>query len=348
MSVKGGEGPPNARVMLVGEAFGETEERTGTPFAGASGLELNRILHDAGIMRSECYVTNLINARPPANNLDLWVPVTKNKITSDMVKVKDRFVKPIVKEGYESLIREIGLVRPRVIVALGNTALWALTGERSIVKWRGSLLQHLGSGIRCVPTYHPAAVLRNWEWRNIAVHDLRRAARELAGSNATAPKYNFRLKPSFDLVVKTLQDLLARADLDLQPLWIDFDIETVLGHIRCFAITWSVEDALCIPLMEHGLGGTYWSAEEEGRIIWRVYKLLTHPNVRVRGQNLLYDFQYTYRHWHFVPTLGQDTMLSHHVLWAGLPKSLAFQASLYSPFYQFWKDLGRESGKAGE
>lgn len=351
MAVLSGDGPPEAKIMLVGEAFGETEERTGTPFAGASGLELNRILHDAGILRSECYATNLVNARPPANNLDIWIPPTKNRVTSDMVRVRDKFVKPIVREGYESLLREIALVKPELIIALGGSALWALTGQQSIVKWRGSLLDFTGgpSPIRVLPTYHPAAVLRQWEWRNIMVHDLRRARRELIEGRTPEPQYNFLLKPSFGLVVKTLRDLTLRAESG-PPLWLDFDIETVCGHIRCFGLSWSREDALCIPLMSEFDREGYWMEEEEGKIIYLTYRLMTHPNVRIRGQNLLYDFQYTWKHWHFVPTLGQDTMISHHCLWAGMPKSLAFQASMYSPHYIYWKDLAKHDMdlKAGE
>ncbi|MFS2212853.1 hypothetical protein, partial [Kosakonia cowanii] len=66
-----------------------------------------------------------------------------------------------------------------------------------------------------------------------------------------------------------------------------------------------------------------------------------HPNVLVRGQNLLYDAQYTYRHWHFVPRVAQDTMISHHTMWAGLPKRLDFQASMYCDHYVYWKDEGK-------
>jgi hypothetical protein len=82
----------------------------------------------------------------------------------------------------------------------------------------------------------------------------------------------------------------------------------------------------------------YWSAEEEAYIIYKLYKLLTHKNVKIRGQNLLFDFQYVYRSWHFLPRFGQDSMISQHSCFAALPKSLAFIASMYSDFYVYWKD----------
>jgi DNA polymerase len=332
--------------MIVGEAFGETEERTGEPFAGSSGMELNRMLHDAGMMRSECYVTNVVNARPPANNLDLWMPATKSRVTHDMVQLRGRFVKPIFKEGYESLRREIDLVKPRLIIALGNAALWALADRRGILKWRGSLLRLDGDEAkqRVIPTIHPAAVLRQWEWRVIAVMDLRRARRELVDP-VDKPRFAFTIKPNLETVLGHLRDL--QAAVEVEPRWIDLDLETRAGHISCCGLAWSATEALCIPLMLRGSPDGYWLAEEEAKIVHALYRLLTHPNCWVRGQNLLYDCQYTYKHWHFIPNVKQDTMISHHTLWPGLKKSLDFQASMYCDYYVQWKpekEVWKEGG----
>ncbi|NEU94224.1 hypothetical protein G3N01_24010, partial len=79
----------------------------------------------------------------------------------------------------------------------------------------------------------------------------------------------------------------------------------------------------------------------EAELVYRLYKVLTHPRVKVRWQNGLYDAQYTYRHWHFVPRGAQDTMIAHHSAFCGLPKSLAFQASMYCDHYVYWKDDGK-------
>lgn len=335
-----GRGSPNAKFFIVGEAWGEEEERLGAPFMGRSGEELGRILQDAGIMASDCYYSNLVNARPPRNDLTLWIPDKKKNITSDMVEVRGKWVKPLVKEGFESLKKELALVNPKMVIAVGNSALWALTGRSAITKWRGSLLTTDVAGldpIPLVPTYHPAAVLRMREWRPIAVHDLARACREVA-SPTPRPNWNFILRPSLDQVLSLLGDLLRRAEGG-EALTLDFDIETVGGHIRCFGFSWSRVDAICIPLMLLDTTDSYWTAEEEAEIIWQFYRLVTHPRVGVRGQNLLFDFQYVYRHWHFIPNLAQDSMITHHVLWAGMPKALAFQASMYCQWYVYWKEI---------
>src|SRR3990167_9983799 len=99
-----GIGPIPARVMLVGEAWGENEERERQPFVGASGQELNKMLHEAQIMRSECYVTNVVNARPPNNYLGAWIAFKKKDITPAHRLLRDKWCLPIVHEGYAALL----------------------------------------------------------------------------------------------------------------------------------------------------------------------------------------------------------------------------------------------------
>ncbi len=320
--------------MIVGEAYGENEERTGIPFSGASGQELNRMLHEAGIMRSECYVTNVVNARPKNNDLGEWIAEKKKDITPKHTLHQGKWVLPIVLEGIERLRKEISLVRPNVIVAAGNLPMWALLGKWGILKMRGSTLL-TPEGIKLIPVVHPAAILRQWELRATAVLDLRRAARERLSRELKVPSWNFIINPTFSEACDVLSNLLSRADT--APYWLDFDLETKAGHISCTGLSWSLVDAICIPWMRRGDRDGRWSEVEESHLVYRLYQLLTHQNVWVRGQNLLYDCQYTYRHWHFVPNVKQDTMISHHTCFAGLKKSLDFQASMYCEYYVQWK-----------
>ncbi len=135
------DGPFDARIMLVGEAPGEQEVQKGVPFVGASGIELNKMLHEAGIMRSACFVTNVCRERPFQNKIENFIAFKKKDRTPAHVVLRDKWVLPVVKEGYLLLVREIELVKPNVIVAFGNVAMWALTGKWSITNWRGSLLE---------------------------------------------------------------------------------------------------------------------------------------------------------------------------------------------------------------
>jgi uracil-DNA glycosylase len=325
--------------MIVGEAPGENEERVGIPFVGAAGQELDRMLHEAKITRSECFVTNVCRVRPLGNKIDTLIAMRKKDITPQHVVMRDKYVMPVVLEGYELLKKEIALVQPNVIVALGNVALWALTGQWGVVKWRGSLLRvdWDAVGPKVIPTIHPSAVIREWSWRHIVIQDLRRVAAN-RGSRAyeNIPEWKFKIRPDFSTAMSTITGLLVRLDAG-ESLWIDFDLETKLGHIDCAGIAWSSAEALCIPLMSKQNKEGYWLEHEEACIVYALYILLTHKNVKVRGQNLLYDSQYTHRHWHFIPRVKQDTMISHHVAFAGLKKSLDFQASLYCQHYIQWK-----------
>lgn len=336
MSLPSGSGSPTARIMLIGDAYGSEEERRGEPFVGTSGQELNRMLQEAGILRSDCYVTNVVNSRPPQNDIEQWIPVKKKDVKSNYVFVRGKMVHPIVKEGLEQLEQEINLVGPELIITFGNTPLWALTGADGVMKWRGSLLQY--NGTHLVPTIHPTAVLRQWEFRSQAVHDLRRAARQLTAP-VKKPEWNFIVRPSYNRAVEAIQNLFTLADKG--ELWLDLDIETRHNHIACIGISWTKLDALVIPLMclENRYG--YWSEEEEAQLVFLLYKLFTHPNVKTRYQNGLFDMQYLHRYWHFIANHGQDTMLSQHSLFAGQKKSLAYQASLYCEHYVYWKDDGK-------
>jgi len=350
-----GDGPIPARIMLVGEAWGKEEDEQGIPFVGSSGQELNRMLHEAGIMRSECFASNVINHRPPDNNLGAWIAFKKKDRTAQHLPLGSNhplWALPIVHEGYRKLSAEIAAVQPNVIVAFGNLALWALTDRWGILKWRGSHLVHQpgfarrlpsDAGVtKVIPTIHPAAVLREWSNRSEVVQDLRRAAR--AGAEAGAwkpPARQYILRPSFDQVVLTLGALQRRLDAD-EELWLDFDIETRSHHIECFSLSWTRLDSICVPIMAYDGSEGYWSLEEETQIIWLLRKLLTHSLARVRWQNGLYDAQYTHRWWLFVPRGAQDTMISQHTIWSDKPKALHYQASIYADWYVYWKDEGKE------
>jgi DNA polymerase I-like protein with 3'-5' exonuclease and polymerase domains len=241
-----------------------------------------------------------------------------------------------VSEGLERLQKEIDLVKPSLIIPLGNLALWAVTRKWGIMDWRGS--QIIQSSCTVVPAYHPAAVLRQWSWRFITVHDLKRAKRSLAG--VTFPDYQFTARPTFGQVIDRLEAL--RADCDKGPTTLAVDIETRWGHIACLGIGWSRLEAICIPFMCSERREGYWSLEEEAAILPALARLLQHPNARVVGQNFLYDVQYIHRHFHFLPRFFSDTMLSHHVCFPGLPKALDFLSSLYCDYHLYWKADGKE------
>jgi len=179
---KGTRGPEKARILIVGEAYGATEERFEKPFMGESGNELKNMLKEAGVDPEECLYTNLINARPPDNNMKHFLFRTQEARDEKLTPFRGLYPKPILREAYDNLHRLILHVRPNIILCLGNWPLWAVTDrirvrngtkkERNngfklaggIDTYRGSMERSQASlgSIPVMSTYHPAAILRMW------------------------------------------------------------------------------------------------------------------------------------------------------------------------------------------
>ena len=134
-----GEGDPDADLMIVGEAPGEDEDLSGRPFVGRAGQLLDKVLASVEIEREEVYVTNLVKHRPPGN---------RNPRPEE------------IAARAPLLLEQIRLVRPQVIVPLGNVPTqWFLDTKEGITKLRGRWADW--HGVRVLPMYHPAYLLRN-------------------------------------------------------------------------------------------------------------------------------------------------------------------------------------------
>ena len=332
-------GPCPSSVLIVGEAPGAEEERLGSPFLGAAGLELNRMLGEVGLNRSDCFLTYLCRVRPPGGEISAFIPEKKKEITPAHVWLLGRMVLPPIIEGYNLLLREIELCKPKVIIALGNVAMWCLTEKWGIKFMRGSQL-FTGGDVPVIPTYAPMVVLRQWELRPVVMNDLRRAKRIVTNGVVPVPDYRFVTRPTFDTALSVLNNI--NGLLAQNPTTLSLDIETSGGHIVCLGIAWTPLDALCIPFSTNAGHQHYWPEWEEAQLVWMLYRVLTHPNARVIWQNGLFDSQYIYRHWHFLPRHHFDTMLGSHTCFSTMPKSLDFLASLYCEHYVQWKGAARE------
>lgn len=321
-----GAGPVPARIMIVGDFPGAEDTIRGLPFQGSAGAELRRMLADAGIPIEECYMTNLFNFRPASGSGEEYFDFKKKKPIGGICDAQKA-----------RLLVELDMVQPNIIICLGGLALWSFIGDSAISTWRGSMLTFQNR--KLIPTYHPSQIMRMWEWRAFAIRDLTRAAGEYKTKEYELRKYSFIVRPEYDAVMEQLWHLTARADSG--ELKLSVDLETRLGFMACIGIAWSQTSAMCIPLMcVESLEG-YWTAERELAITLAVRDLLTHPNVRVVGQNFLYDAQYFAKEHGYVPNLTDDTMFMQHTLFPGLPKGLDFLASMYCKDYTYWKAEGK-------
>jgi uracil-DNA glycosylase family 4 len=146
-----GEGNEHADIMFIGEAPGAEEDRTGRPFVGRAGQLLNKLLGHIKVKREDVFITNILKCRPP-NNRD---PLTEE-----------------VEECLPYLHRQIELIQPKIIVALGRIAAQNLLHTTSPLKQlREKLWQY--KGVNLIVTYHPAAILRNMGLLDTAIQDFK-------------------------------------------------------------------------------------------------------------------------------------------------------------------------------
>ena len=146
-----GSGNANADIMVIGEAPGADEDEQGLPFVGRAGQLLTKILESVELGRDDVYICNILKCRPPNNR------------------------KPLASETDQCepyLWKQIELIKPKFILALGLTAAnTLLKNKESMTQLRGRI--HDYQGIRTIVTYHPAALLRNPDWKKHTWEDVK-------------------------------------------------------------------------------------------------------------------------------------------------------------------------------
>ena len=195
-----GSGKRSAQLMIVGEAPGAREDDEHAAFVGPAGQLLTSLLEEVGISREECYITNVCKCRPPGN------------------RTPTRSEAKVCSNTY--LAKEIQRVRPKVILALGNTALQGVLGRSGITKYRGKVVE--ANGTMLTATFHPAAALRSPKYLPGLRADFRAVARLLRGdSNDGENSVPTRVR-----IVNSAQDLRWLYERISDSTECAFDLET--------------------------------------------------------------------------------------------------------------------------
>lgn len=325
MTIVPPRGPFPTDLMIVGEAPGRDEVAYRQPFIGQSGQELTRMLIDAELHPASIYFTNVFKIRPEGNRIEEFFTTKKLGEPSIPPCGAGKYL-PVDSTFWLDLLREeIRLVQPKLILALGNTALWGLTGKAGISKLRGVI--HDGPhDTPVIATWHPAAVLRQWALRSIAVADFIKAKSYLDGE---------LIKPDDDLEL-FLDPVLA----DLQKFRIlvntypdlSVDIETAKGQITMIGFALTPTLAFCIPFFCPVTNLSYWTEEEEVEA-WKFCRwALAQAKAKV-GHNFMYDTQYIEISPARTPGIFSgkfdDTMLLHHALQPEMKKDLGGLGATY-------------------
>ena len=356
-------GPLTAEVLVLDEVFSVEEAHRQRPFTRSAAFEFKNILREAGLDFNSCAFSAVYCKRPLGGKISALFEAKPRKTKNQPLipAVKGCYPVPDLKNSVHSLQLLISqMPNLRLIIGLGNLPLWALADgieavalydgvktPAGIMKWRGSQLYTTVGGrtIPFLPVVSPDTILREWSLRYTTVHDLKaRAARFLRGELSwTAPTYDFRYIPDFEAISTQLQKW--HAQLSLGELKLAVDIETWKRQwISCIGLA-DATVALCIPFFKFSADGRLldcFSSEQEVALVLKLKTILSHPNVRIIGQNFIYDTQFLQRHWGLLPTLHFDTMLAHHLLWPGTPKGLHHLASLYCSSYVYWKDESQD------
>jgi uracil-DNA glycosylase len=176
-------------LVLVGEAPGAEEARLGKPFVGRSGKLLDKILEQAGIARDQTLIANVFRFQPPANKVDTFFASRRAATTQgfELAEAYGKFGSAFCRATFATEIDHLRDVltreKPEIIVALGRTPLWALTGENGLLEKVGIPLPcRLFPLVKVIPTFHPSFILRgNWKLQDEWLRHFQLACKQLKG-----------------------------------------------------------------------------------------------------------------------------------------------------------------------
>lgn len=311
--------------MFIGEAWGEQEARQRTAFVGPTGRLLTSLMIEAGIRRADCFLTNVFNIKPFQNKIENLCGSREEGIPGRPALLPGKYVKKMYAGELKRLYSELKLHKPNIVVCLGNTAMWAMLDKTRVGKGRG-VVQMSPGGHKCIATFHPAAIFRQWGLRPVTILDLMKAKRESEHPDIRRPQRHIFIEPS-------LEDIYEFDKRYIQPCErLSVDIETAGQIITCIGFAPSPDVAIVIPFYDpRKPGRNYWSNIESYRQAYNIVKaILSRPTPKT-FQNGLYDITFIYRAWG-IKTYGatDDTMLAHHALQPELLKGLEFLGSVYT------------------
>jgi len=294
----------------VGEAPGLREDEVARPFSGKAGQLLDKLLAEAGLKREEVFITNTVKCRPPTNRTP-----TKTEI----------------QECTPYLWKEVKRVKPRFMLLLGNTALEGVLGVKGIKKARGNWVE-VGD-IQILPTYHPAAVLRNPGLMPLIQSDLQKFALATKGQLSQENDISYVFINNREGLQKVLRDAekAIKLSYDIETGGQDYQDVLCVGTYMRFKD--GTEEGYFIPL-------AHPQAPKKFRKNWEkifnalLVMLRKKKGRRTVGQNAKYDNKYWRRYskdpYGSAPYLDFDLMLGSHLVDENSPHGLDYLSQTYA------------------
>jgi len=357
-SSRGGYGPDTARIVIIGEAYGQQEVRANRPFVGGAGNELKSWLRQAGISQKDVYYTNVINKQPPFNDFKKFC-LKKKEAEQKYEEYKEMLQfqypdhpwpstytwKPVASGSYlhpqhlselPGLYAEIRHRNPNLLILCGNTPCWALLNQTGITKIRGAVAESI-LGIKAIPVLHPAAILRQYEKRPLSLVDMMKAGQEMKFSSIERPKRRIWLDPSLDDLASF--DTILRS---AHNIGCDIETEPRAGFIKMIGFSADEHEAIVIPFYDPRVAdNNYWQDHYSEKTAWQwAQTWLNLPQPKI-FQNGSYDITWLWAKHGITPRNWEDTLLQAHSLQPELPKDLGTLGSIYSS-EPAWK-IGRSA-----
>jgi uracil-DNA glycosylase len=357
-------GPRNARVIIVGEAWGKSEDEYKKPFAGESGKELWRMLGEA--FQTQMKLHERAAAGMQSESLSIWLSLREewlaacgvlftntlnlrpqdNKIESLCCKKAEcgpgyylppirsgKYLRPEYLPEIDRLKLEILEAKPNLVVALGATAVWALLGSGGISAVRGTAASAVISvkGVTDLRAPPRVKVIPTFHpayvlraWQHRPI--------------VIADLTKCERESHFPEVIRPGRQVLVNPTISEIVEWFSrpatlysVDIETGSGQIKCIGFARSRDDSIVIPFVDMGRPGrNYWSTLAEEVEVWQIVKRVLEGPIPKLGQNFLYDIQYLMRAGIRPMNVMHDTMLLHHSLYPEMQKGLGFLGSIYT------------------
>ena len=344
------------RILIIGEAWGEQEALTKRAFVGSAGQELRKMLKEAGLDPNKVDYTNVFNFRPEGNKIESLCTDKRTAVLEleDIKRVFPDAPWPLFY-NYPALAGPGKYLRPRyfpsvwqlieklkepwdLLIPLGNVATWAILGNTGITRLRGYVAKSSFSAAKVLPSFHPAAILRNWALRPISIADLIKAKGLLSQSETDDPR-ELWIEPNIADIRTWIGSKIQTSDQ------LTVDIETIPKKrlITCVGFG-TAQSAISIPFVDRRIQTkNYWSTLEEEITAWGLVKaILALPNDKI-WQNGIYDIQWLWARMGLcVAGTQHDTMLIHHALFPEMSKDLGFLGSIYTEG-ESWKGMRKKA-----
>lgn len=304
-----GTGPKNAKIMIIGEAPGDLEDRTGRHFQGRGGKLLDELLEAAGVQRKDCYLTNVVKCHPPEGRS----PSAKE-----------------VKICKDYLIREIAEVKPEFILTLGATVLKTLTKKAKITEMHGQPFEYMGSTV--VPSFHPNMALRDPTRLPGLRKDIVKFGHIMAGNVPSLADIHWEVITTLNQWNVFIEEFAASNEIGADLETSGLDPYAPGAKVNTIQISLDNDKNYALPL---NVKDSPWRDNYEQQKFFIDTMVDLAKGKEVIGQNFKFDNRWLYKHYGRKFELKFDVMLAHHLLDENSPHGLKELASefLNAPSY---------------